>query len=62
MVQEEDVNTVGVPRDNDGEELAESLGGFAPGSAGHGAGVINKENCIEGGQKCIRIFLLGRGA
>lgn len=56
VVQEVEVNPVRVVRDDGGEESGEGLCGFAPGAPGHGSGIVDEEDGVEGGQEGVGVF------
>lgn len=51
LVQEINVNAIGVEARADGSDGGEGVGNFAPGSAGHAAGVVDEEFGVEGGEE-----------
>lgn len=73
LVQEIDVDAVGVEARADGGDGGEGVGDFAPGAAGHAAGVVYEELGVESGEEgefAVRVgghvtgdngFVSGRG-
>ena len=50
-----DVDAVFVVGGADGGDGGEGLCRFAPGAPGHGAGVVDYEDCVEGGEEGVGI-------
>lgn len=73
LVQEIDVDAIGVEARADRGDSGEGVGDFAPGSAGHAARVVDEEFGVEGGEEgefavwvgghvaCDDGFVSGRG-
>lgn len=57
MVEEVDVDAVSVALRADGRDCFERLGSLAPGAAGHGAGIVDKEDGVEGLQEGVRVLI-----
>ena len=55
-VEEVDVDTVFVVGGADGCDGCEGGGSLAPGTAGHGAGVVDQEDGVEGGKEGIGVI------
>ena len=63
MVQEVDVDAVGVVGGADGRDGAQGGRGFAPGPPGHGAAVVDQEDRVEGREEGVGVVgRVGDGA
>lgn len=59
LVEEVDVDAVGVVGGADAGDGGEGLGGFAPGASGHGAGIVNDEFGVEFGEEGELVVWVG---
>jgi len=55
VVEEVDVDSVGVVGGADRGDGHEGVGGLAPEAAGHGAGVVDYEDRVEGVEECVGV-------